>query len=150
MTTAAMEIESMLSNKIKPQHVPVGVQIVSLVLYTGFAIPVSIVAMDAFWPAGIALAGFLAWQWGRLPTLNGGTPVNEAVDALRPQVSEPAIPSSGNTSFDAYRADLLDRLEKEQVSFEQFLVRLRDARGKSEFDQFMEDRAVAAAKTIDG
>lgn len=49
--------------------------------------------------------------------------------------------SSGNTAFDAYKADTLRRLEEEQEAFEAFLQRLRDAKDKAEFDQFMDDRA---------
>lgn len=49
--------------------------------------------------------------------------------------------SSGNSAFDAYRAETLRRLEEEQEAFEAFLQRLRDARDKSEFDTFMADRA---------
>ena len=52
--------------------------------------------------------------------------------------------SSGNTAFDAYKADTLQRLEEEQENFEAFLQRLRDARDKAEFDQFMDERAAAA------
>jgi hypothetical protein len=49
--------------------------------------------------------------------------------------------SSGNTAFDAYKADTLRRLEEEQDAFEAFLQRLRDAKDKSEFDQFMDERS---------
>lgn len=52
-----------------------------------------------------------------------------------------AMSSSGNAAFDAYKADTLSRLEEEQSNFEAFLKRLRDAKDKAEFDQFMEDRA---------
>lgn len=52
--------------------------------------------------------------------------------------------SSGNTAFDAYKADTLKRLMDEQEQFEAFLDRLRAAKDKSEFDQFMDDRAAAA------
>ena len=48
---------------------------------------------------------------------------------------------SGNSAFDAYKTETLRRLEDEQKSFEAFLDRLRDAKDKAEFDQFMEDRA---------
>ena len=48
---------------------------------------------------------------------------------------------SGNTAFDAYKTETLRRLEEEQDAFEAFLQRLRDAKDKSEFDSFMEDRA---------
>ena len=52
-----------------------------------------------------------------------------------------AMSSSGNAAFDAYKADTLQRLEEEQGNFEEFLKRLRDAKDKAEFDQFMDDRA---------
>ncbi len=48
--------------------------------------------------------------------------------------------SSGNTAFDAYRDDTMKRLEDEQNSFQSFLQRLRDAKDKTEFDQFMDAR----------
>jgi hypothetical protein len=48
--------------------------------------------------------------------------------------------SSGNAAFDEYRADTLRRLEEEQKEFQAFLIRLRQARDKAEFDQFMDER----------
>ena len=48
--------------------------------------------------------------------------------------------SSGNRAFDEYRAETLRRLEDEQREFHDFLDRLRQARDKAEFDQFMADR----------
>jgi hypothetical protein len=47
---------------------------------------------------------------------------------------------SGNMAFDAYKAETLRRLENEQEAFEAFLGRLREAKDKAEFDQFMDDR----------
>jgi Protein of unknown function (DUF2852) len=49
-------------------------------------------------------------------------------------------PSSGNRAFDEYRADTLRRLEDEQREFREFLDRLRFAKDKTEFDQFMAER----------
>ena len=65
----------------------------------------------------------------------------QAREAMRP---------SGNATFDAYKADTLRRLEEEQQSFEAFLGRLREAKDKAEFDQFMEDRARKADQGDDG
>jgi len=48
--------------------------------------------------------------------------------------------SSGNRAFDEYRTETLRRLEDEQREFQDFLVRLRQAKDKAEFDQFMADR----------
>jgi hypothetical protein len=45
----------------------------------------------------------------------------------------------------------LRRLEQEQEQFESFLERLREAKDKAEFDQFMDDRdRRAAARQNDG
>ena len=46
-------------------------------------------------------------------------------------------PTSGNRAFDEYRTETLQRLEEEQVEFRDFLDRLRHAKDKAEFDQFM-------------
>jgi hypothetical protein len=45
--------------------------------------------------------------------------------------------SSGNTAFDEYRNETLRRLEEEERQFKEFLNRLRQAKDKAEFDQFM-------------
>src|SRR5579863_1018213 len=49
--------------------------------------------------------------------------------------------SSGNRAFDDYRAETLRRLEDEQREFKDFLGRLRFAKDRAEFDQFMAERA---------
>jgi hypothetical protein len=48
--------------------------------------------------------------------------------------------SSGNRAFDDYRAETLRRLEEEQREFKEFLERLRFAKDRAEFDQFMSER----------
>ena len=48
--------------------------------------------------------------------------------------------SSGNAAFDEYRSETLRRLEDEQRDFLEFLNRLRQAKDKAEFDQFMAER----------
>jgi Protein of unknown function (DUF2852) len=47
---------------------------------------------------------------------------------------------SGNWAFDEYRAETLRRLEEEQREFKEFLDRLRHAKDKAEFDEFMSER----------
>ncbi|WP_439495884.1 DUF2852 domain-containing protein [Bosea sp. (in: a-proteobacteria)] len=49
-------------------------------------------------------------------------------------------PSSGNHAFDEYRTETLRRLEEEQREFQDFLGKLRMAKDKAEFDQFMSQR----------
>jgi Protein of unknown function (DUF2852) len=48
--------------------------------------------------------------------------------------------SSGNRAFDDYRTETLKRLEEEQREFKDFLARLRFAKDRAEFDQFMAER----------
>ncbi|AKS46444.1 Protein of unknown function [Octadecabacter temperatus] len=119
----------------------IAVQIIATLTFAAFAIPVTIVALNVFWPAGIVIAMMLAWRGGFAPT---GRPspaprdLDEAVKSLMPTTAQK---SSGNASFDAYRSDMINRLETEQQNFEGFLTRLRTAKDQSEFDDFMDDRA---------
>ena len=50
------------------------------------------------------------------------------------------LDASGNAAFDEYRAETLRRLEDEQREFKGFLDRLRVAKDRAEFDQFMAQR----------
>jgi len=52
----------------------------------------------------------------------------------------PSPRPSGHRAFDEYRQDTLQRLEEEQREFRDFLARLRMAKDKAEFDQFMAER----------
>jgi len=47
---------------------------------------------------------------------------------------------SGNVAFDEYREETLRRLDEEQREFRDFLDRLRAAKDRAEFDQFMDER----------
>lgn len=133
----------------KSPTMPVSVQVLSTLLFAGFAIPVTIVALNIFWPAGFALAVILAWRGGFAPNMSGRTSKQEIEDTVKSLIPESSAKSSGNKSFDAYRTELLTRLETEQENFENFLGRLREAKDKSEFDQFMEDRAHITARDDD-
>ncbi|GGG61686.1 hypothetical protein GCM10011415_04800 [Salipiger pallidus] len=88
-----------------------------------------------FWPVGLGLLGYMIWSKRMF-----GTTCRKARNATYRQGFN-AMKPSGNSAFDAYKADTLKRLEDEQKSFEDFLGRLRDARDKAEFDQFMDERA---------
>jgi hypothetical protein len=48
--------------------------------------------------------------------------------------------SSGSRAFDEYRAETLQRLEQEEREFREFLDRVRMAKDRAEFDQFMAER----------
>jgi hypothetical protein len=57
--------------------------------------------------------------------------------------------TSGNRAFDEYRMDTLRRLEEEQKEFREFLDRLRHAKDKEEFDQFMAQHRTRPASPSD-
>lgn len=90
------------------------------------------------WPVGLALLIYMIWS-KRMFSRNG-TPNRHS---FRRHAAY-AMKSSGNSAFDAYKTETLRRLEDEQDSFEAFLDRLRAAKDKAEFDQFMEDRETTA------
>ncbi|MBO1257129.1 DUF2852 domain-containing protein [Alteromonas sp. 5E99-2] len=120
---------------------PVAVQILSTLLFAGFAIAVTIVALNVFWPAGLALAVVLGWRGGFAPGSGQSidpAALSEAVKSLSPEATKR---QSGNASFDRYRSEMMERLEEEQENFEDFLDRLRAAKDSTEFEQFMDDRA---------
>jgi hypothetical protein len=92
-----------------------------------------------FWPLGLAILAYMLWSKRMFSTSCRGS---GAIGARRHAMA--AMKPSGNRAFDAYKADTLRRLEEEQGAFEEFLQRLREAKDKAEFDQFMDDRASKA------
>ena len=90
------------------------------------------------WPVGLALLGYMIWS---KRMFNRSSSCGQRRHRRHDIGS--AYATSANTAFDAYKSDSLRRLEDEQAAFEAFLTRLRDAKDKSEFDTFMEDRARA-------
>jgi hypothetical protein len=108
-----------------------------------------IVSFILFWPAGFVILGYLIGS-GRMGCWTGrrGERWQAHMDRWQQRMkdraaqwSEPhaAGPSSGNRAFDEYRAETLRRLEEEERQFKEFLDRLRQAKDKAEFDQFMAD-----------
>jgi hypothetical protein len=124
-------------------------------------IAATILGFIFWWPVGLALL-FLSigsrrmgcWGYSRNGggyqggwQGNGGPPPWAAwkdfwggggrrAQAAQPE-PQPQQPTSGNRAFDEYRAETLRRLEEEQKDFGAFLDRLRFAKDKAEFDQFM-------------
>jgi len=58
--------------------------------------------------------------------------------------------SSGKRALDEYRMGTLRRLEDEQTAFRDFLDRLRQAKDKEEFDQFMAQHRRRPTSPSDG
>ncbi len=129
-----------------------------------------VVAFIWWWPVGLAMLAFLigrrrlGFVCGQMLAGDGGmrhwsrhadrwehklARAQEKVDRMRSRTGRygqngdwftPRPASSGNAAFDDYRAETLRRLEDEQREFKDFLERLRVAKDRAEFDQFMADR----------
>lgn len=83
-----------------------------------------------FWPIGLALLAYLIWS-KRMHTSRCGSARRRHRHSAR---------STGNLAFDSYKEETLRRLEEEQEAFQSFLHRLRQAKDKTEFDEFMNER----------
>lgn len=123
----------------------------------GAWIAFTVLGFIVWWPLGLATLAFTLGS-GRMGCGMGGTArheyrmsrLQEKMDRLRQRMGGEGGggfgggwnrgPSSGNRAFDEYRQETLRRLEDEQREFQDFLGRLRMARDKAEFDQFMADR----------
>lgn len=115
-----------------------------------------VLAFILFWPIGLAVLFFLigtgriGGRWARRNGHAGAawTGAGAGDCGWRGWRREEGA-SSGNAAFDEYRQDTLRRLEEEQRDFAAFLERLRFAKDKAEFDQFMDDRARKARPATD-
>jgi hypothetical protein len=113
-------------------------------------IAVTILGFIIWWPIGLALLFFTlgsrkmgCWSHGDR-WQNKVERLQSKMDRMRDRAERRGFggfgfgpPSSGNRAFDEYRTETLQRLEEEQVEFKNFLERLRHAKDKEEFDQFM-------------
>ena len=109
----------------------------------------------AWWPLGLAILAFTIGS-GRMGCWNHHgmnrwenkmQRMQDKMDRVRARMDGVrggdwwgGPPSSGNRAFDDYRTETLKRLEEEQREFRNFLDRLRFAKDKTEFDQFMAER----------
>ena len=119
-------------------------------------IALMIVSFVLFWPFGLVVLGYMIGS-GRMGCWSsrrgGGEGWHSHMERAREHMQQRAArwcgprsaassgPShtSGNRAFDEYREDTLRRLEEEERQFKEFLDRLRQAKDKAEFDQFMAD-----------
>lgn len=85
---------------------------------------VSILGWIVFWPIGIFLTVNMFMRKGNY---------------MCNQERRCGARSTGNSAFDQYRKETLDRLEEERQAFSDYLQRLRDARDKEEFDGWMKE-----------
>ncbi len=116
--------------------------------------PMWIVAMILgfifWWPLGLIILGITIGSrkmgcWGGRGYDRWQDRMQDKMDRMRAKMDSFGQgswgrASSGNHAFDEYRAETLRRLEEEQREFRDFLQRLRAAKDKAEFDQFMAER----------
>ena len=120
-------------------------------------IAVMVLGFILFWPVGLAILAYLLWS-GRMGCGRHGD-----MSRWQQRMSDKwdrnverwgremrGFQSSGNRAFDEYREETLTRLEEEQREFRAFLDRLRKAKDKEEFDQFMADRRSRPAASPQG
>jgi len=109
-----------------PRPVWIGLAIIGLL----FCWPLCLLALACLiWSAKMGCCGFDFGPWS-MPWREQAEPWGRGNVA----------PTSGNQAFEAYRAETLRRLEEDQRAFHEFLGRLRAAKDKAEFDQFMAER----------
>lgn len=100
-----------------------------------------VVGFVVFWPIGLATLGYMMWS-GRMGCWRRHR--GEGPRSWRRRGS------TGNTAFDAYREEVLNRLEDEREAFTTFLDRLRKAKDQAEFDQFMNEKNQSGGGTGGG
>jgi hypothetical protein len=112
-----------------------------------------IVSFILWWPLGLVVLGYLVGS-GRMACWahGGGERWQRRMERMQERMERMHGSAerwcggrryrgtSGNSAFDEYRTETLRRLEEEQREFMEFLNRLRHAKDKVEFDQFMAER----------
>src|SRR5262245_15880572 len=124
----------------------------------GAWIALMILGFIFWWPLGLGTLAYLIWSRRMGCGMHGGAGrwenkiarMQERVDRMRSRMEGRGgpfwggpfggPPSSGNRAFDEYREETLRRLEEEQREFREFLDRLRFAKDRTEFEQFMAER----------
>ncbi len=119
-------------------------------------IGLTVLSFILWWPLGLVVLGFLIGS-GRMACWAEGTGPRwrRRMERMQRRMSRMQAAAerwgsggsrasyreaTGNRAFDEYRAETLRRLEEEQREFMEFLDRLRHAKDKAEFDEFMADR----------
>lgn len=107
-------------------------------------IVLTILGFMVWWPIGLSILAFAigsgrmgCWKRARAGRWSHGGLERAYANAER---WCGGTQSSGNRAFDEYRVETLKRLEDEQREFVEFLERLRLAKDKAEFEEFLAER----------
>ena len=137
-------------------------------------IALMVLGFIVYWPIGLAVLAYIIWS-GRMGC--GGWHHGGDVEEWRTRAIERVnraaehwerkrarweermqhgrhrghgLHETGNRAFDEYRAESLRKLEEEANEFRGFLERLRMARDRAEFDEYMKERRNRPAGPAEG
>ena len=104
--------------------------------WTPLGVAAVVLGFMAWWPLGLAVVAYIMWG-GSIDDL-----AQKGIDELKSAFKSGTASqgATGNAAFDAYREETLRRLEEERAEFDAFVVKLREARDREEFEHFMADR----------
>jgi Protein of unknown function (DUF2852) len=116
-----------------------------------------ILGFVVFWPLGLAMLAWMCWQQMRgasphpLPLKNWLNNIKTGFSSPLPFGAQP-MSYTGNSAFDGYKQAEITRLQKdyqrlleEEKAFADFLVKLRQAKDREEFDRFLAERRQESA-----
>lgn len=109
-------------------------------------IAIIVVGFMIYWPVGLAVLLYKIWKdRGSEGMSFDFSEIKRAFSGFQP------VNTGGNTAFDAYKRETLERLERERQklqdeerAFGDFLRDLRRAKDQEEFDRFMASRNASA------
>jgi Protein of unknown function (DUF2852) len=115
-------------------------------------IALMVIGFIVFWPIGLAILAYLIWSgrmmgcgrdmqhWRERAAERWERKRDRWERRMQQWGGPPGMRPSGNRAFDEYRSEALRRLEDEANEFRSFLERLRMAKDRAEFDDFMRER----------
>src|SRR3954452_19642113 len=103
-------------------------------------IAMTVLAFAVWWPLGLATLAFAIGSGRMMRGRCGRFGSWQNVDGGGGRGGRDAGGPGGNHALPEYRDETLRRLEEEERDFRDFLDRLRMAKDKAEFDQFMAER----------
>lgn len=123
-------------------------------------ITLMVLGFIVFWPLGLAILAYMLWS-GRMGCGRYGDIARwqertaERWERKRERWERKmqhwgghrgGVRPTGNRAFDEYREEALRKLEEEATEFRDFLGRLRMAKDRAEFDEFMRERRTRPAE----
>ena len=108
--------------------------------WSALNIVLMVIGFAVFWPLGLAMLAWIVW----------GDEIGRKTEELKgqfwsfsertPSFRAGSFRDTGNVAFDEYREETLRKLEEDQREFQNYLDKLRAAKDRAEFDQFMNER----------